>query len=161
MEKKGYRCDYLFGSGVLDVKDIIAYEIFELCNTDILDTLAEGLLKNSTLEETLKRLSEIISQDIEDTEFDEFINKAYEDYKFSYGFVQDLLDEIKNVTGKDIKYAVWLCDTKEDVQRYAINEKIPEEDIDEYNISSVILSDIGKDGKLYGYESTEEIIKKL
>lgn len=148
----------LYGDGYKDAIPVIAHEIFVLNNTDILDTLAETILTNSLLKENIESLSKAISEDIESEELNNFLDEAYDNPEISYDYIKTILNEIKNVTGEDIKYVLWLCDTKEDVQRYAINEKISDDEISIYNISDVVISDIGKDGKLYGYETLSDMI---
>lgn len=152
-EPVGYRSDDLFGDGYRDAVDVMAHEIFELQNADILDTLADGILKDTDIEEDLKHLSYDIGSpravyfaDIleeEDTDTAEGKAKA---------FVREILDAVRKKTGKDIKYVLWLSDSVDDViAEYELNESITE--FDEYSTAdSVVLSDIGKGGKLFGYE---------
>ncbi|PWM20662.1 MAG: hypothetical protein DBX97_03435 [Collinsella tanakaei] len=152
-EPVGYRSDDLFGDGYRDAVDVMAHEIFELQNADILDTLADGILKDTDIEEDLKHLSYDIGSpravyfaDIleeEDTDTAEGKAKA---------FVREILDAVREKTGKDIKYVLWLSDSVDDViAEYELNESITE--FDEYSTAdSVVLSDIGKGGKLFGYE---------
>lgn len=152
-EPVGYRSDDLFGDGYRDAVDVMAHEIFELQNADILDTLADGILKDTDIAEDLKHLSYDIGApravyfaDIleeEDTDTAEEKAKA---------FVREILDAVREKTGKDIKYVLWLSDSVDDViAEYELNESITE--FDEYSTAdSVVLSDIGKGGKLFGYE---------
>lgn len=152
-EPVGYRSDDLFGDGYRDVVDVMAHEIFELQNADILDTLADGVLKDMDIAENLKHLSYDIGApravyfaDIleeEDTDIAEGKAKA---------FVREILDAVREKTGKDIKYVLWLSGSVDDViTEYELNEPITE--FDEYSTAdSVVLSDIGKGGKLFGYE---------
>lgn len=153
-EPVGYRSDDLFGDGYRDAVDVMAHEIFELQNADILDTLADGILKYTDIAEDLKHLSYDIGApravyfaDIleeEDTDTAEEKAKA---------FVREILDAVREKTGKDIKYVLWLSDSVDDViAEYELNESITE--FDEYSTAdSVVLSDIGKGGKLFGYEN--------
>lgn len=152
-EPVGYRSDSIFGDGYMDAVDVMAHEIFELQNADILDTLADGVLKDMNIAENLKHLSYDIGApravyfaDIleeEDTDIAEGKAKA---------FVREILDAVREKTGKDIKYVLWLSDSVDDViTEYELNEAITE--FDEYSTAdSVVLSDIGKGGKLFGYE---------
>lgn len=152
-EPVGYRSDDIFGDGYRDAVDVMAHEIFELQNADILDTLADGVLKDMDIAENLKHLSYDIGApravyfaDIleeEDTDTAEEKAKA---------FVREILDAVREKTGKDIKYVLWLSGSVDDViTEYELNEPITE--FDEYSTAdSVVLSDIGKGGKLFGYE---------
>lgn len=152
-EPVGYRSDGIFGDGYRDAVDVMAHEIFELWNADILDTLADGILKDTDIEEDLKHLSYDIGSpkavyfaDILEEE-----NKSVAEEK-AKTFVREILDAVREKTGKDIKYVLWLSGSVGDViTEYELNEAITE--FDEYSTAdSVVLSDIGKGGKLFGYE---------
>lgn len=151
-EPVGYRSDDLFGDGYRDAVDVMAHEIFELQNADILDTLADGVLKDMDIAENLKHLSYDIGApravyfaDILEEDADTAEEKAK-------AFVREILDAVREKTGKDIKYVLWLSGSVGDViTEYELNEAITE--FDEYSTAdSVVLSDIGKGGKLFGYE---------
>ena len=115
-EPVGYRSDNIFGDGYRDAVDVMAHEIFELQNADILDTLADGVLKDMDIAENLKHLScdigaprAVYFADIleeEDTDTAEEKAKA---------FVREILDAVREKTGKDIKYVLWLSDSVDDV----------------------------------------------
>lgn len=152
-EPVGYRSDDIFGDGYRDAVDVMAHEIFELQNADILDTLADGILKDTDIVEDVIHLSDDLQfsktayfADI----FEEKDKSVAEEKKKA--FVRRILDTVKEKTGKDIKYVLWLSDSVDDViTEYELNEAITE--FDEYSTAdSVVLSDIGKGGKLFGYE---------
>lgn len=161
-EPVGYRSDNIFGDGYRDAVDVMAHEIFELQNADILDALADGVLKDMDIAENLKHLSYDIGApravyfaDIleeEDTDTAEEKAKA---------FVREILDAVREKTGKDIKYVLWLSDSVDDViTEYELNEPITE--FDEYSTAdSVVLSDLGKGGKLFGYEKLPAAIRTV
>lgn len=152
-EPVGYRSDDLFGDGYRDAVDVMAHEIFELQNADILDTLADGVLKDMDIAENLKHLSYDIGAPravyFADILEEEDADTAEEKAK---AFVREILDAVREKTGKDIKYVLWLSGSVDDViAEYELNESITE--FDEYSTAdSVVLSDIGKGGKLFGYE---------
>lgn len=152
-EPVGYRSDDLFGDGYRDAVDVMAHEIFELQNADILDTLADGVLKDMDIAENLKHLSYDIGAPravyFADILEEEDADTAEEKAK---AFVREILDAVREKTGKDIKYVSWLSGSVGDViTEYELNEAITE--FDEYSTAdSVVLSDIGKGGKLFGYE---------
>lgn len=152
-EPVGYRSDDLFGDGYRDAVDVMAHEIFELQNADILDTLADGVLKDMDIAENLKHLSCDIGAPravyFADILEEEDADTAEEKAK---AFVREILDAVREKTGKDIKYVLWLSGSVDDViAEYELNESITE--FDEYSTAdSVVLSDIGKGGKLFGYE---------
>lgn len=161
-EPVGYRSDSIFGDGYRDAVDVMAHEIFELQNADILDTLADGILKDMDIAEHLKHLSYDISSpksvyfaDILEEE-DESVAEEKEK-----NFVREILDAVREKTGKNIKYVLWLSDSVDDVvAEYELNDAITE--FDEYSTAdSVVLSDIGKGGKLFGYEEMPAVIRTV
>lgn len=161
-EPVGYRSDDLFGDGYRDAVDVMAHEIFELQNADILDTLVDGILKDTDIAEHLKHLSYDISSpkavyfaDILEEE-----NESVAEDK-AKAFAREILDAVRKKTSKDIKYVLWLSDSVDDViAEYEPNDSITE--FDEYSTAdSVILSDLGKGGKLFGYEELPAAIRTV
>lgn len=152
-EPVGYRSDSIFGDGYRDAVDVMAHEIFELQNADILDTLADGVLKDMDIAENLKHLSYDIGAP-RAVYFADILEEEYTDIAEgkAKAFVREILDAVREKTGKDIKYVLWLSGSVDDViTEYELNEPITE--FDEYSTAdSVVLSDIGKGGKLFGYE---------
>lgn len=161
-EPVGYRSDSIFGDGYRDAVDVMAHEIFNLWNSDILDTLANGVLKDMDIAEHLKRLSYDISSP-KAVYFTDILEE--EDQSIAEGkirvFIRSILDTVKEKTGKDIKYVLWLSDSVDDViTEYELNDSITE--FDEYSTAdSVVLSDIGKGGKLFGYEKMPAAIRTV
>lgn len=155
-EPVGYRSDSIFGDGYRDAVDVMAHEIFELWNVDILYTLVNGILKDTDIAEDLKHLPyAVYFADILEEE-----NKSVAEEK-AKTFVREILDAVKEKTGKDIKYVLWLSDSVDDVtSEYEINDSITE--FDEYSTAnSVVLSDLGKGGKLFGYEELPAAIRTV
>ena len=155
-----YRSELLFGDGYRDAAAVMAHEVFELENTDILTTLRTTILKESSISDKLRILEEEMeSGDISTDDNGELYDmyQTHDSYSAdtcaSVQFFHDVLEEIKNVTGKDIKYALWLCDEKENVYDYDIHHELTDDDIDVYEETDIVLSDIGVGGKLYGYET--------
>lgn len=140
-----FRTESFSGSKVRKAIDVMKYEIFDLGNTDILKTLKTTILKNS-----------IFIKEIEKIEFEleenGYVDDLFENEKLD--FCQKILDEIHFVTNKKIKYALWLADL-EIVKKYY---KGSNSNIDIYKTTNIILSNLGLDGILYGYE--EMPIKK-
>lgn len=161
-EPVGYRSDSIFGDGYRDAMDVMAHEIFNLWNSDIFDTLADGVLKDMDIAEHLKRLSYDISSP-KAVYFTDILEE--EDQSIAEGkirvFIRSILDTVKEKTGKDIKYVLWLSDSVDDViTEYELNDSITE--FDEYSTAdSVVLSDIGKGGKLFGYEKMPAAIRTV
>ena len=151
-KKIGWRTEQLYGEGYLDAASVIAHEVFNLNNTDILETLSEGVLKNSRYCNKLKKLIMVIEGDLKDLEMEHFLDIAFDNEEIGINYFKDVLQEIKEITGKDIKYVLWLCDTIEDIILEYANDDTQLDDFDGYEISDIIISDIGTAGKLYGYE---------
>ena len=148
----GWRTEQLYGEGYINAAEVMAHEIFELQNTDILDTLSETIFMNTSFGEKLLYLSQVLSCEVEDEEIEEMLDNAYDDESIGITYCKEILSEIKKITGKDIKYVLWLCDSIEDIKNEYDDEENPLTEFDEYKTSDIILSDIGSAGKLYGYE---------
>lgn len=157
-----YRSDSLFGDGYRDASQVMAYEVFTLNNSDILVTLSETILKDSDIKKDLEILSEELDKghkiEMDHTGIYDLIEKANTNTSIGIQFFEKVLLEIEKATGKKIKYCLWLCDTKDNVRRYDIRNELSDEDIDAYEESDIILSDIGSDGCLYGYEENPKRI---
>lgn len=154
-----YRSESFAGEGYRDAVAVMAHETFALGNSDILDTLSSGLLQNHPI---AKELIEISTQLTENGIIADFTKND------GLNFTQRVLNTIAEVTGRRIKYALWLA-TRENAYRYALagrditmmNELSIEADIpadfdeiDAYDeTDGIVLSDIGDDGVLYGFET--------
>lgn len=156
--KLGFRTEQLFGEGYRDAAKVMAHEVFELENTDILDTLSTTILKKSFTGDTLRTLSKLVSN-ASDINKETPGNIAYskrllENEDKMVGFFQRVLNDIKSVTGVNVKYALWLCDTVKDIKDNYEHMESGDDftEFDCYPISDIVLSDIGSAGKLYGYE---------
>ena len=169
-----YRSVQLYGAGYTCADQVIAYEVFELKHYNILDTLSDSFLKQTEIGERLKKFSQVLNQTIQDKEIANCISKYQKDQYEGSVFIDKVLEEIKNVTGKKINYCLWLCDSIDDIKEvygkegYKIRDINPEvdefgeySDFDAYEESDIILSDLGKAGKLYGYEEAPRIIKSF
>lgn len=155
-EPVGYRSDGIFNDGYRDAVDVMAHEIFDLWNVDILYTLVNGILKDTDIAEDLKRLPYAVY--FADILEEENKSVAEENAKI---FVREILDAVKEKTGKDVKYVLWLSDSVDNIiSEYEPNDSITE--FDEYSTAnSVVLSDLGKGGKLFGYEEMPAAIRTV
>lgn len=148
-----YRTESFSGQGVRDAIEVMSYEVYELGNSDILLTLCNGLLKNDPLGDEIRTLADSMG--------------TSKDLSYDSSYVKDLfgriLPRIKEITGYDIKYALWLADYQAMMKTFwpwanGIYDGSPcpepeEGDIDAYETGPVILSDGDTDGgMLYGYE---------
>ena len=154
-----YRTERLWGEGYRVAPEVMAFEVFGLGNTDILETLMDTILKGTPMADELQQLEYAINE--EDVPSNPTLSKFLamwdkydeDEEDDAIAFFQTVLDAIKEKTGKDIKYCLWLCDTKEDIiQEYDMNNELDDNSFDAYEDSDIILSDLGSGGKLYGYE---------
>ena len=140
-----YRSESFSGSGVYEVKKVIEFEICTLGNTDILDYCLGHYNLTPTLKESLSELMNFIEKD--NVIIEDLGDPTKIDY--TYYLINRLVDEISMLVGHPIKYAIWLADL--DTVREIYSES--DDDIEAYEISDVVLSDLGEDGKLFGYET--------
>lgn len=131
------RTEDFSGSNIRLAKEVIRFEIFELGNIDILQTL-----KNSILKETkFSYKFDLLINEIYDNGFidDMFIDEQLD-------FCQSILNEINHILNKNIKYALWLANEN------IIKNYYKGKTIDYYETTNIILSNLGQEGILYGYE---------
>lgn len=150
-----FRNENFRGSGVRDAVEVMAYEMFELNNVDILFTLEETIFKNyPEAKAYTNKLSSLI---LDEKSYDINANIRKE-------YVINLLNLIKVITGKDIKYALWLTDMNSAMHgMYGINQGFLRigDCIDAYKVGDIILSNTKGDGILYGYTYSPQIYTKL
>ena len=161
-EPVGYRSDGIFGDGYRNVVDVMIHEIFCLWNTDILYTLADSILKDTDIAEDMVHLA----NDLQSPRALYFADILEEENKFAAEdkaktFVRKILDAVKEKTGKNIKYVLWLSDSVDDIiSTYEPNDSVTE--FDEYSTANgVVLSDLGKGGKFFGYEELPAAIRTV
>ncbi len=141
-----YRTEAFGGSGVRDAVEVMRFEIFELNNSDILDTLRSGILANHPVSSVLDSfISELAKNGCIDG-LSEAVQRR---------FCRELLWAVKDVTGKDVRYALWLTD-KETIASFYGRDMASGEDYDAYEPGPVMLSGPNSDGDLYGYEEMPE-----
>lgn len=141
MENIMYRSEDSYGSGVRDILDIMTFEIYELKNIDILEYTLEHYLQNSNIKETVENM-------IADIE----IFNEEEIYKVC----KLIINEINKQTDHNLKYALWLAEYDAVSNIYSFDES----SIEAYNTSDIILSDLGYDGILFGYDEEPEPIER-
>lgn len=137
----GYRYEGLYGSGVRSLRDIVTYEVLELGNDDILDTVLGSFAMAPSDRKTVQDAL---------------------DGKGSRGeAVKACLRAIRREY-PNAKYALWLCDSPEDVvSSYSEDgdggEQISRDDIDAYPKGlPKPISDLGQEGKLWLYNDMPE-----
>lgn len=141
MENIMYRSEDSYGSGVRDILDIMVFEIYELKNIDILEYTLDHYLQNSNIKETVENM-------IADIE----IFNEEEIYKVC----KLIINEINKQTDHNLKYALWLAEYDAVSNIYSFDES----SIEAYNTSDIILSDLGYDGILFGYDEEPEPIER-
>ena len=147
-----FRSEAPFEEGYRDAAQVMAHEVYELGNVDILDCLFENYLNGDLRDKAHDYADELSNNGFID-------NMSLEDVQ---KFFQSCLTQVREKTGKDIRYVLWLAD--EDVVRecYCRGMKPDEYEVDAYDISNaIVLSDIGGYGKLYGYEKEPGKFKVL
>ena len=123
--------------------DVMMFEITSLQNEDILDYVVD----NYNLPRILKKNINDIIDDIEDDEEDD------EDIKY---MLNEIIYCIEEETGVKVNYALWLAEKNAVIEYYEGNER----DIYGYDTSNaVILSDLGEEGILFGYEEEPEPVE--
>ncbi len=144
-----YRNDEAFGDGYRDAAEVIAYEIFELGNFDSL----HYMFRNYRLSRELRRkwrgyFRELLGNGyVDDMSDDELTDE-----------VRELLDAIAQEVGKPINYVLWLASKSAVEQFYDGTEN----NIDAYYVSdAVVLSDLGEDGKLFGFEANPIPLERM
>ena len=138
-----YRTEQYSGSGKRDAVDVLTFEVFDLRNTDILEyCLSHYDLRRMHFDITIRTLMDII-QDNDDVE-----------EKDIRTIMKDLLKHIELNTGHCIRYILWLASKDEVKDNYEGTEGC----IDAYKTGPVILSDLGNDGILFGYDNLPEKI---
>jgi hypothetical protein len=126
-----------------DAVSVMLFEITELHNTDILEYVRD----NYNLPNILKRnIDEYIENIDEIEEGDE--NVAY--------MLKEILGCIEDETTITVNYALWLADKDSVIDNYEGSER----EIYGYKIdNAIVLSDLGWDGTLYGFEDEPEPVE--
>ena len=141
----GFRVNNLFGDGIKEPLEVIVYEIYDLGNTDVLNTLANTLFKDTEFGCRLQSFCQVVEIGCEEKTIEIFVHK--------------LIREVETKLGKELKSVLWLCDTVQDlVDSYEVQE---DSVFSEYEDGFVVLSDLGKQGKLFGYEGEPKWLREV
>ena len=143
-KKVRYRTEAFSGTGERAAAEVMAFETFTLGNVDILQTLAEGLLKGRG--DITNRCWDFI---------DELNNNGFVDDMGTcdqVDFMKEVLSEVEKVTGVGVRYALWLADKDVVTNRKWYGRYMNDDfDFESYQVGPVVLSELGFDGTLYGY----------
>ena len=141
-----YRNDSYYGDGVRDAVSIIAYEFQELGNTDAIEYILENYPVPSSVSEKWRGYLK------------EMEDNGYVDDLSDENFEQDvsaLLECVSEYAGVRIVEALWLAERDAVIDYYGGDS----DNISGYPTkNAVILSDLGRDGILWGYESIPEAV---
>lgn len=147
-----FRSEAPFGEGYRNAVQVMAYEVHALGNVDILDYLYENYLNGDLRDKAYDYADELSNNGFID-------DMSLEDVQ---EFFRNYLTQVRKKTGKDIRYVLWLADEDAVREFYCRGMKPDEYEVDTYDISNaIVLSDIGSDGKLYGYEKEPGKFKVL
>lgn len=135
-----FRNEQFRGSGIRDAFSVIKFELCELRNVGILTTLRDTIFKESN------SVTQYLNTLIRNIDKEDGIDERD---------IRQILNFIQICTGKSIKYVLWLADM--DIVMYGIygirGGYLNEYDtIDAYKVGTIVLADLGDEGKLYGYE---------
>ena len=137
-----YRTETFSGIGPRDAADVMAFETFELGNTDIPEYLCSHQLKGSSLAPAL----ESITRELDDNGFVDDMS-----WGEKVDFFREVLEDLSKVTGVNITHALWLADSDTVLNFYG-KDLTTGSYIDAYEPGPVVLTDLGHDGTLYGYD---------
>lgn len=137
-----YRTETFSGIGPRDAAEVMAFETFELGNTDIPEYLCSHQLKGSSLAPALESITKELDDNgfVDDMSWDEKVD-----------FFREVLGDLSKVAGVNITHALWLADPNTVLNFYG-KDLTPDSYIDAYEPGPVILTDLGHDGALYGYD---------
>lgn len=149
--KKVYRCDTISSvDGFLSAREVLKLEMFGdefddgLRNFDGVISDIERLFPSFNVEELMKNF------DIEQLEHNE---------EYRYKLVDTLIELLQkrcNVPEEYFNYAIWACDTPEEVVE---SYDVEIEDVNCYYLpDAVLLQDLGSEGQLYGVPEIPECI---
>lgn len=137
-----YRTESFSGTGSRDAAEVMAFETFELGNTDIPEYLCSYQLKGSSIAPAL----ETITKELDDNGFVDDMS-----WEEKVDFFREVLEDLSKVTGVNTTHALWLADPNTVLNFYG-KDLTPDSYIDAYEPGPVILTDLGHDGTLYGYD---------
>lgn len=124
--------------------DVMSFESTELDNNDTIEYIRDNYLVNNTL---LTKTANDLLHNYHNTD----------NYR---KFFANALSHIATATGKNITHVIWLADKNIVENQYAAWNDSTE--MDEYDVSNaIILSDLGNDGRLYGFDNEPKPIQTL
>lgn len=151
-----------FSNKVRTAKEVIMFEVFELGNVDIPDTVYQNYivpnkkhLQSCGFSEAINRIELFANEEnaLCLNKDQDLLDKEPEQCE---QFANDILSIVKAITGINVKYVLWLADKQAVKQFYGGND----ENILEYETSHIILSNLGWQGYLFGYTDMPRPVEK-
>ena len=145
------RNEQLYGDCVRDAVDVIAYEMEELGNLDIPETVYNRYILpnfdvlNPLFPEAINLIKILLDSD-RDIENDRIYLRTHNDYE---QLAIAIIDMINRISHSNIRYVLWLATKENVIKHYSGNES----NMTEYPTSPIILSDLGEEGYLFGFEN--------
>lgn len=141
-----------YSDGVRNAVKVITFEMYELGNIDIPDTVYSRYIQPneaslvSNFSTPINQIKVLIEDEDRDTSLDDqYTMETKPEFE---ALAKDIISIVQAVTGYSIKYVLWLA-TKESVKKYYKGDCF---NMSEYETSPIILSDLGNEGFLFGYE---------
>lgn len=137
-----YRTETFSGIGPRDAAEVMAFETFELGNTDIPEYLCSHQLKSSSIAPALESITKELDENgfVDDMSWEEKVD-----------FFREVLGDLSKVISVNISHALWLADPDTVLNFYG-KDLTTGSYIDAYEPGPVVLTDLGHDGTLYGYD---------
>lgn len=149
-----YRTEELSGSGCREIFDVLKFEIFELTNNDIFLTLIE---KSKTCKKCQDNFISIYQIFRIWKNSDSHVNINENDV------INELISNINDFYEDEINHCLWLCNSVEDIDS-SYGEMLHGDEtitIDMYECGNIVLSDLGLEGSLYGFNRLPEKVGSL
>ena len=91
---ESYRTEELYGEGYRDCAAVMAHEIFELQNTDILETLSTTIFQNTDIGKELNYMMQVMEEELDDQEINDFLDEAFENQEIAIKYTENILQNI-------------------------------------------------------------------
>lgn len=145
-----YRNENYGGEHKYSPSKVLYHEIFELGNDDIVNTIINHYASKEQADELRNELKHL--RDLSD-------NGKEPENCGGIEFVNRLLEIVESKTGKHITAVLWLASEESVRKNYEADE--PDAEVKAYYTSNIILSNIGEDGCLFGYEQTPQPLYRM
>lgn len=141
-----FRNDDISEGQTNDIIEIMTYEICELGNSDTLDYCIDHYKLSGKVINQAEQLIQMLDEG-ECLDIDEDGDKVR-------NICRQIIAEVSKLTNINVKFGLWLTDKESVIELYDGTE----DNISEYKTSEAVISDLGSDGVLFGYEEMPEEI---